>query len=86
MIKLLKFLKPHRKFAVFTLLLAAVNNILTLAFPLLMSQLINNGITQGNLENIKSVGGILLLVCVVAAIISVFNCYCSSKVSTSLAG
>ena len=86
MIKLLKFLKPHRKFAVFTLLLAAVNNILTLAFPLLMSQLINNGITQGNLENIKSVGGILLLVCVVAAIISVLNCYCSSKVSTSFAG
>lgn len=86
MIKLLKFLKPHRKFAVFTLLLAAVNNILTLAFPLLMSQLINNGITQGNLENIKSVGGTLLLVCVVAAIISVLNCYCSSKVSTSFAG
>ena len=61
MIKLLKFLKPHRKFAVFTLLLAAVNNILTLAFPLLMSQLINNGITQGNLENIKSVRFKLLL-------------------------
>lgn len=85
MIKLLKFLKPHRKFAVFTLLLAAINNILTLAFPLLMSQLINNGITQGNLENIKSVGGTLLLVCIVAAVISVLNCYCSSKVSTSFA-
>lgn len=86
MLKLLKFLKPHKRFAVFTLILAAVNNVLTLAFPLLMSQLVNDGITRGDLENIKSVGGVLFWVCVVAAIVSVLNCYCSSKVSTSFAG
>lgn len=86
MIKLLKFLKPHKRFAVFTLILAAVNNVLTLAFPLLMSQLVNDGITRGDLDNIKSVGGILFWVCVAAAVVSVLNCYCSSKVSTSFAG
>lgn len=85
MFKLLKFLKPHRKFAVFTLALAAINNILTLAFPLLMSQLINDGISQGDFENIKSVGLTLFWVCVIAAVVSVGNCYCSSKVSTGFA-
>ncbi len=86
MLKLLRYLKPHKYFAIFTLLLAAVNNVLTLAFPLLMSQLINSGISKGNLDKIKSVGAVLLIVCAVAAVVSVFNCYCSSRVSTGFAG
>lgn len=86
MLKLLRYLKPHKYFAIFTLLLAAVNNVLTLAFPLLMSQLINSGISKGNLDEIKSVGAVLLIVCAVAAVVSVFNCYCSSRVSTGFAG
>ncbi len=86
MLKLLKFLKPHKKFAVFTLILAAINNILTLGFPLLMSQLVNNGISKGDLEYIKSVGDLILICCVVAALVSLLNAYCSSKVSTSFAG
>ncbi len=86
MFKLLRFLKPHKKFAIFTLALAAINNILTLAFPLLMSQLINDGITKGDFSNIKSVGLTLFWVCIAAAVVSVGNCYCSSKVSTGFAG
>lgn len=86
MIKLLRYLKPHKYFAIFTLLLAAINNVLTLAFPLLMSQIINDGINKGDLDAIKSSGAMLLVCCVVAMFVSILNSYCSSRVSTGFAG
>lgn len=86
MLKLLRYLKPQKRFALFTLLLAAINNVLTLGFPLLLSEIINEGINKGDLESIKSDGLIMIICCVIAMVISVANSYCSSKVSTSFAG
>ena len=86
MLKLLRYLKPHKKFALFTLFLAAVNNVLTLGFPLFLSEIINEGINKGDLEYIKTVGSIMLACCFFAMLISIANSYCSSKVSTSFAG
>ena len=86
MVKLLRYLKPHKFFALFTLLLAAVNSVLTLAFPLLMSQIINDGINKGDLSAIRYNGLVLLVCCVVAMFIMIANSYCSAKVSTGFAG
>ncbi len=86
MLKLLRYLKPHRNFALFTLFLAAINNVLTLGFPLLLSEIINEGINKGDLESIKSDGILMLVCCFVAMLVSIANSYCSSKVSTSFAG
>lgn len=86
MLKLLRYLKPHRKFAIFTLFLAAINNVLTLAFPLLMSEIINEGINKGDLESIKHDGVVMIVCCVIAMFISIANSYCSSRVSTGFAG
>ena len=86
MVKLLRYLKPHKYFALFTLLLAAVNSVLTLAFPLLMSQIINDGINKGDLSAIRYNGLVLLVCCVVAMFIMIANSYCSAKVSTGFAG
>jgi len=86
MLKMLRYLKPHKYFALFTLFLAAVNNVLTLAFPLLLSNIINDGINRGDLESIKSDGLVLFICCVIAMFISIANSYCSSKVSTGFAG
>ena len=86
MLKLLRYLKPHKNFALFTLFLAAINNVLTLGFPLLLSEIINEGINKGDLEYIKTVGLIMLVCCFIATLISIANSYCSSKVSTSFAG
>lgn len=86
MLKLLQYLKPHKHFALFTLFLAAINNVLTLAFPLLLSQIINDGINKGDLESIKSDGVFMLVCCVIAMFISIANSYCSSRVSTGFAG
>ena len=86
MLKLLKYLKPHKYFALFTLLLAALNNVLTLAFPLLMSQIVNEGINKGDLEAIKSNGVIMIVCCIFAMFVMILNSYCSSRVSTGFAG
>lgn len=86
MLKLLRYLKPHKHFALFTLFLAAINNVLTLGFPLLLSEIINEGINKGDLESIKSDGILMLVCCFVAMLVSIANSYCSSKVSTSFAG
>ncbi len=86
MFKLLRYLKPHRYFALFTLFLAAVNNVLTLGFPLLLSEIINEGINKGDLESIKSDGILMLVCCFIAMLVSIANSYCSSRVSTSFAG
>ncbi len=86
MLKLLRYLKPHRNFALFTLFLAAINNVLTLGFPLLLSEIINEGINKGDLDSIKSDGILMLVCCFIAMLVSIANSYCSSKVSTSFAG
>ncbi len=86
MLKLLRYLKPHKHFALFTLFLAAINNVLTLAFPLLLSEIINEGINKGDLQSIKSDGIFMLVCCVIAMFVSIANSYCSSRVSTSFAG
>ncbi len=81
MMKLFSYLKPHKHFAVFTLILAAISNVMTLGFPLMMSQLINNGITKGDLDYIKSIGAAMIILCTIAMVVSILNSYCSSKVS-----
>ncbi len=86
MLKLLRYLKPHKHFALFTLFLAAINNVLTLGFPLLLSEIINNGINKGDLQSIKSDGILMLVCCFIAMLVSIANSYCSSSVSTGFAG
>ena len=86
MIKLFKHLKPHKRFAVFTVILAAISNVMTLGFPLMMSMLINNGISKGDLGYIKSIGIIMIVLCTIAMVVSILNSYCSSKVSALFTG
>ena len=86
MIKLFKYLKPHKRFAIFTVILAAISNVMTLGFPLMMSMLINNGISKGDLNYIKNIGIVMIVLCTIAMFISIANSYCSSKVSALFTG
>ena len=86
MMKLFKYLKPHKRFAIFTVLLAAISNVMTLGFPLMMSMLINNGISKGDLSYIKNIGIVMIILCTIAMFISIANSYCSSKVSALFTG
>ncbi len=86
MMKLFKYLKPHKRFAIFTVILAAISNVMTLGFPLMMSMLINNGISKGDLNYIKNIGVVMIALCTIAMFISIANSYCSSKVSALFTG
>lgn len=86
MIKLFKHLKPYKRFAIFTLILASVSNIMTLGFPLFMKELINNGISKGDLDYIKNTGVIMIALCTIAMGVSILNSYCSSKVAALFSG
>ena len=86
MIKLFKLLKPHKRFAIFTVILAAISNVMTLGFPLMLSQLINNGITKGDLDYIRNIGIVMIILCTIAMFVSFLNSYCSSKVSALFTG
>ena len=86
MIKLFRYLKPHKKFAIFTVVLAAISNVMTLGFPLMMKMLINDGISQNDLSYIKNIGVVMIVLCVIAMFISIANSYCSSKVSALFTG
>ena len=86
MIKLFKYLKPHKRFAIFTVLLAGISNAMTLGFPLMMSWLINNGISKGDLSYIKNLGIVMIILCTIAMFISIANSFCSSKVSALFTG
>lgn len=86
MIKLFGYLKPHKRFAILTVILAAISNVMTLGFPLMMSMLINNGISKGDLDYIRNIGIIMIVLCTIAMFISILNSYCSSKVSALFTG
>ena len=73
MMKLFKYLKPHKRFAIFTVILAAISNVMTLGFPLMMSMLINNGISEGDLDYIKNIGIVMIILCTIAMFISLFS-------------
>lgn len=85
MVRLFKYLKPHKRFAMFTVFLVFVNNILNLALPFLMAQVINRGIINGDVGYIVKIGSLMLVISALNLGISVASSYCSSDVSAGFA-
>lgn len=82
MLKLLKYLEPYKRYAIFTVFLVLLHNVTTLVLPLMMSDIINNGITKNDQDYIIRTGVIMLCISAAGMIISVASSYCSSKVSS----
>ncbi|NLA76217.1 MAG: ABC transporter ATP-binding protein, partial [Clostridiales bacterium] len=81
MLKLFKLLKPYKSFVAVTIVLALVHNVLQLVLPLLMSIMINDGITEGDLDYVLQIGMIMLAVSALNVAASILSSFCSSKVS-----
>ncbi|MCM1544159.1 MAG: ABC transporter ATP-binding protein/permease [Ruminococcus sp.] len=81
MIKALKNLKPIRKYAAFALAFVVLAQLTSLVLPLMMSMIINNGISAGDMQYIKNVGLLMGAVSLASVLISVFSSYFSSKTS-----
>lgn len=79
--KVLKYLKPIRGAAVLSMILVLLAQGMTLALPMLMSQIINVGIQNADVDYIKRVGIIMIGVSALGLSISALSSYYSAKVS-----
>ena len=81
MIKALRYLKEFKKDTALAVVLEVTIQLFSLALPLLMSFIINNGIANSDLSYIKKIGLIMALVSAVHVCLSCFGSYFSSKTS-----
>ncbi|MBQ4266806.1 MAG: ABC transporter ATP-binding protein [Clostridia bacterium] len=79
MIRLLKRLKEIKGTAVLATLFAILAQAGGLILPLLMSDIINNGIMNGDVDYIKKMGIIMMIISAVSVAISVMGSFFSSK-------
>ena len=80
--KVLKYLKPYRTAAILTVLLVLLHSLSQLILPSMMADIINEGITRGELSYIWRVGTIMLAISAVGVLVSILASACSSKAST----
>ena len=62
MLKLFRFLKPYTLPVIVVVMLVFLQSMAELYLPTLMSDIINKGITNGNVDYIMNTGGFMLLV------------------------
>ncbi len=79
MIKTFRYLKPYTWLVIVTILLVIVDSYVTLYLPDLMSQIVDKGITRGNIDFIWQVGGKMLLVSGIQVLAIIIMSLTSSK-------
>lgn len=79
--KVLSYVKPYAFFAVMTVVLTLVHSVSQLILPSLMADMMNKGISQGDVDYIRHTGGIMLIFAAAGVLASIAGSYCSSKTS-----
>ncbi|HVZ20070.1 MAG TPA: ABC transporter ATP-binding protein [Vicinamibacterales bacterium] len=82
MLKLFRFLRPYRGLALLVLVFAFAQSLGNLLLPRLLSDIVDKGIARGDLREILTVGGVMLVVSIVTTACAIASSYCSGKVST----
>ncbi|MCS7175288.1 ABC transporter ATP-binding protein [Pseudothermotoga sp.] len=79
MLKILRYLRPYLWLVFITVLLVIVDSYVTLYLPDLMSQIIDKGITRGDVDYIWKTGGKMLLVSLIQVVAIIIMSATSSK-------
>src|SRR5262245_9617302 len=82
MLKLFRFLQPHRGAVAIVLVLAFANSLGSLLLPRLMSDIVDKGIVRGDQGAILVTGGLMLLISIVASVCAIGGSFYSAKVAT----
>src|SRR5712671_7384345 len=82
MLKLFRLIRPYRGYVAITLALALAQSIGVLLLPRLMSDIVDKGIVKGDQRAILGIGGLMLLMSIVATLCAIGGSYFSSKVAT----
>ncbi|MCU9614158.1 ABC transporter ATP-binding protein/permease [Caldibacillus lycopersici] len=80
--KILPFLKPFRIAIAISLVLTLLQTISEVYLPRLMSNIIDHGVVNGDIDYIWSIGGVMLLVAAGGMICSIFASFFSAKIAT----
>jgi len=83
MLKLFRLLAPHRGPVAIVLVLSLAQSISSLLLPRLMSDIVDKGIVRGDQRAIFEVGGVMLLMSIVATACAIAGSYYSSRVATA---
>ena len=81
MLKLFRLLAPHRAPVAIVLVLSLAQSISSLLLPRLMSDIVDKGIVTGDQRAIFEVGGLMLLMSIVATGCAIAGSYYSSRVA-----
>jgi len=82
MLKLFRLLAPYRGYVVMVLVLALAQSLGSLLLPRLMADVVDKGIVRGDQRAIVEIGGLMLLISILATLCAVASSYYSAKVST----
>ena len=83
MLKLARFLAPHRGPLTLVLVLAMAQSLSNLLLPRLTSEIVDRGIVLGDQRHIVEIGGLMLLISLLATAGAVAGSYVSAKVATA---
>jgi ABC-type multidrug transport system, ATPase and permease components len=84
MLRLFKYLKPYTVMIITVLVFVFLQTLSDLYLPTLMSDIINNGVMQGDTAKIMQIGGFMLLVAGGGAVCAIIASYLSSKIAVGL--
>ncbi len=84
MLKLARFLPPHRRLLMLVLVLALAQSLANLLLPRLTSDIVDQGIVKGDQRAILEVGALMLLMSMVATLCAIAGSFYSAKVATGL--
>jgi ATP-binding cassette, subfamily B, multidrug efflux pump len=82
MLKLFRLITPYRGYVAIVLVLALAQSIGTLLLPRLMSDIVDKGIVKGDQREILEIGGVMLLMSMVATLCAIGGSFYASKVAT----
>ena len=84
MLKLLKYLRPYKGRAIFMIFLLFGQVLGTLYIPTLTAAIVNKGIIMGNVDEVRRIGGVMLVVAVLAAMVSILKTRLSTSVFSDM--
>ena len=82
MLRLFRLIRPYRAYVAAVLVLALAQSIGSLLLPRLMSDIVDKGIVKGDQRVILEIGGLMLLISVVATACAIAGSFFSARVAT----
>src|SRR5476649_612244 len=82
MLKLFRLIRPYRGYVAMVLVLALAQSIGFLLLPRLMSDIVDKGIVKGDPRAILRIGGVMLLMSIIATACAITGSFFASKVAT----